>query len=154
MIHLELLQDETLYIAQEMVNSVPEYNRMEVGRDVRSMEEIREEFLQDKTETYFIKLEDTYIGVLDYLSQNPKDGYPWLGLLLIHRDYQGFSYGLQAYHTFEEELTRRGIRVLRLGVLHDNKRAFGFWKKTGFVYQHDAVTKEKQSVHVLEKCIT
>ena len=70
------------------------------------MEEV---FLNPITTSVFIKLDDTYIGVMDYLMENPKDQCPWLGLLMIHADYQGFGFGTQAYSLYESEMRERGL---------------------------------------------
>ncbi|WP_251555178.1 GNAT family N-acetyltransferase [Neobacillus muris] len=132
--HFEEIRKETLYIALEIVNSNQAYNVLENGKPVRNLTDMEQEFLNPKTESKFIKLDDTYIGVLDYLEENPKDRFPWLGLLMIHADYQGFGFGEQAYALFEKELVKRGLHTVRIGVIKENQKAKQFWKKIGFTY--------------------
>ncbi|KGP71409.1 GNAT family N-acetyltransferase [Pontibacillus yanchengensis] len=153
MITFQPITDDTIYIAQEIQNSNPNYNRMENGDPTRSIEELKAEFLNDQTESLFIKLEDTYIGVVDYLNHNPKDGYPWIGLFMIHNDYQGYSFGYQAYIALENRLIKRGVEAIRLGVLVDNKKAHSFWESVGFTYIKESVTNEKNQVYVYEKLL-
>jgi RimJ/RimL family protein N-acetyltransferase len=96
------------------------------------MEEIESEFLNQKSTSVFIKIDDTYIGIIDYLLENPKDHSPWLGLLMIHVDYQGFGFGVQAFQLFEADMLTRGLEYVRIGVIKDNAKAHFFWKSIGF----------------------
>ncbi len=134
MMYFEEITKETLYIAQEIVNSNPEYNVCENGSGNRTPSEIEGEFLNPKTTSVFVKLDDTYIGVFDYLMENPKDKCPWLGLLMIHRDYQGYGFGSQAYTLYENEMQSRGVERVRIGVISENTKAHRFWLKLGFLY--------------------
>ena len=44
--------------------------------------------------------------------ENQKDECPWLGLLIIHGDYQGFGFGTQAYALYESDM-KRGLKRIR-----------------------------------------
>jgi GNAT superfamily N-acetyltransferase len=148
-ISFETITKETLYIALEIVNSNPEYNLRENDREQRSAEEVRLELLNDNTISAFIKLDDTYIGVINYLPSNPKDNYPWLGLLLIHRDYQGYGFGSLAYTLFETEYLKSD--VIRIGVLKENVNARSFWEEKGFIYYQTVVNETAKEVDCFEK---
>jgi ribosomal protein S18 acetylase RimI-like enzyme len=134
MFTFEKVTEETLYIAEEIIHSNKEFNKLENGRETRTIEEIKSELMAAETETYFIKLDDTYIGIIDFLEKNPKDGFPWLGLLMIHFDYQGYGFGSQAYLLFEELLKERKIHSLRLAVLKQNEKGKRFWNSLGFQF--------------------
>ncbi|KGX85558.1 GNAT family N-acetyltransferase [Pontibacillus litoralis] len=134
MIHFERVAHDTLYIAEEIWNSNPEYIEVEHGESYRTSEQIEEELLHHDTTSLFVKLDDTYIGIINYMDNNPNDGYPWLGLLMIHRDYQGYMFGTQAYLTFRQQIQDKGMRALRLGILPTNKRAEIFWRSLGFTF--------------------
>jgi ribosomal protein S18 acetylase RimI-like enzyme len=134
MFTFEKVTEETLYIAEEIIHSNKEFNKLENGRETRTKEEIKRELMAAETETYFIKLDDTYIGIIDFLEKNPKDGFPWLGLLMIHFDYQGYGFGSQAYLLFEELLKERKIHSLRLAVLKQNEKGKRFWNSLGFQF--------------------
>ncbi|MEK1832332.1 GNAT family N-acetyltransferase [Priestia megaterium] len=63
--------------------------------------------MNEKTDSYFIKADDTYVGVIDYMKQNPNDDHPWIGAFIIHSAYHNFSFGTQAYLAFEEKLKKK-----------------------------------------------
>jgi RimJ/RimL family protein N-acetyltransferase len=151
MMYFEEITKETLYIAQEIVNSNPEYNECENGNVKRSPSEIEGEFLNPKTTSVFVKLDDTYIGVIDYLLENPKDNCPWLGLLMIHRDYQGYGFGQQAYALYENEMQSRGVERVRIGVISENTKAHRFWMKLGFLYIKTAIWENGKEIFCYEK---
>lgn len=149
----EEVKKETLYIALEMINSNPEYNRFENGKEARTLADMEEEFLNPNTISAFIKLDDTYIGIIDYLLENPKDHYPWLGLLVIHADYQGYGFGSQAVAVYENEMRKRGKKSVRIGVLKENTKAQRFWKSLGFVYYNTASAQNGTGILSYEKHI-
>ncbi|WP_045523892.1 GNAT family N-acetyltransferase [Neobacillus niacini] len=150
-VHFEEITKETLYIALEMINSNPNYNIIENGSAQRELSELEEEFLNPETISVFIKLDDTYIGVMDYLMENPKDQYPWLGLLMIHGDYQGFGFGAQAYALYESEMRNRGLERVRIGVIKENVMANQFWESLGFLYIKTAKSDYGKEIFVYEK---
>lgn len=149
----EEVKKETLYIALEMINSNPEYNRFENGKEARTLADMEEEFLNPNTISAFIKLDDTYIGIIDYLLENPKDHYPWLGLLVIHADYQGYGFGSQAVAVYENEMRKRGKKSVRIGVLKENTKAQRFWESLGFVYYNTASAQNGTGILSYEKHI-
>jgi RimJ/RimL family protein N-acetyltransferase len=151
--YFEEVSKDSLYIALEMINSNPEYNRFENGNEARTLADLEEEFLNPKTISAFIKLDDTYIGIIDYLIENPKDHYPWLGLLVIHADYQGYGFGAQAFAVYENEMQKRGKNCVRIGVLKENTKAQRFWESLGFVYYNTATAKNGTGILCYEKPI-
>jgi RimJ/RimL family protein N-acetyltransferase len=149
MITFEKMSETTLYIAEEIVNSNSIYNRLENGRETRSMEELRLDLLGSETISVFVKLDDTYIGIVNYLMKNPTDHCPWLRLLMIHQDYQGYGLGTQAYFSYEKDMFEKGAKVLRLGVPKGNEGARKFWVKLGFVYYE---TKKEKTNGTIVDC--
>ena len=73
------------------------------------------------------------IGLADYLEENPDDGYPWLGQLMIHHDEQRQGYGAEAFRAladyFRTEHAWPGVRV---GLGRDNTGALAFCQRVGF----------------------
>jgi RimJ/RimL family protein N-acetyltransferase len=145
MITFEEITYDNLYIAQEIINSNSSYNILENGMETRTLQEVKRELFNEDTSSYFIKLDDTYIGVIDYLPLNPNDNHPWLGLLMIHGDYQQFGFGSTAYTLFEKQFLEERVQRLRLGILQENKKAKQFWERLGFSFYE---TKERQSKQV------
>ncbi|MFF2449066.1 GNAT family N-acetyltransferase [Neobacillus sp. NPDC058068] len=150
-IHFEEITEETLYIALEIINSNPGYNQLGNEKESRTLEEVKVELLNNKTKSLFIKLDDTYIGIVDYLLLNEKDQCPWLGLMIIHADYQGFGFGTQAYYKLEKELIDNGLSVLRVGILKENHHAQRFWSSLGFEYFKTAQSNHSNAVDCYEK---
>jgi RimJ/RimL family protein N-acetyltransferase len=151
--YFEEITKETLYIALEIINSNPEFNMLENGMEGRELSDMEEEFMNPDTISVLIKLDDTYIGVLDYLMENPNDQYPWLGLLVIHGSYQGYGFGSQAFALYEKEMRNRGVKHVRIGVLKDNEKARSFWKALGFLYIKTALWKNGKEIFIYEKAV-
>lgn len=152
-IYLERITREHLYIALEIVNSNPEYNIMENGIATRSEHELVEEFLNTESISQFIKIDDTYIGIIDYMMENPKDHIPWIGLLMIHGDYHGYGFGSKCYKVIENELVKRGTKRIRLGVIKENTKDHLFWKSLGFNYCNTFHWKYQKEVCCYEKIL-
>jgi len=124
----EDLLEETL----EILNANSLYNVLENGSPQRTIEEARNEFLNQDTESYLIVLENKYIGIIDFLKNNPNDGCPWIGLLMIHGKYHSMGYGKMVYKIFEEKLIQQNYNKVRIGVLQENRIAYKFWTSLGF----------------------
>jgi RimJ/RimL family protein N-acetyltransferase len=150
-IYFEQVSKETLYIALEIINSNPTYNVLENGKTTRVLPDIEAEFINPKTISLFIKLDDTYIGLLDFLMENPNDQLPWLGLLMIHSDYHGHGFGSQAYVQYENKLLESGVRCVRIGVIKDNIKAHRFWELLGFSYFKTVVGQNGIEILCYEK---
>ncbi|WP_088042935.1 N-acetyltransferase [Bacillus sp. EAC] len=153
MITFEKITQDLIDVIVEITNSNPNYNLMENGKLDRSKKALFEEYFgpSHPSETYFIKLDDTYIGLIDFLELNPRDGFPWLGLLMIHGDYQGYGFGTNAFIFFEDLLKERNKHALRLGVLVNNPQAKSFWLSHGFKYIENKINTEGIEVEVYEK---
>ena len=149
----EEITSDKLTVFQEIVHSNKSYNLLENGRGNRTTEELKEEFLNSITKSMFIKLENNYIGVIDYLDENPKDGFPWLGLLMIHGDQQGKGYAKLAFAKYESELLQTGKSSVRLGVLKGNAKAKQFWESLGFTYYETKPFKANKEVDCYQKVI-
>ncbi|MCT8138182.1 GNAT family N-acetyltransferase [Anaerobacillus sp. CMMVII] len=152
-ITFEEIREDTLYIALELVNSNLAYNVLEHNKETRTLEELKEELLNDQTKSMFIKLDETYIGLIDYLMKNPKDNFPWIGLFLIHSDYQGYGFGSGAYFRFENEILKPETKIVRIGILKENKIAKGFWESQGYQYDQTIVTEQDKVVFCYQKSL-
>ncbi len=63
---------------QEIINANPDYNILHNGKPSRALEDIREEFLADGTESYLVLIENRYIGAINFFKNNPNDNLPGL----------------------------------------------------------------------------
>ncbi|TCM92847.1 L-amino acid N-acyltransferase YncA [Paenibacillus sp. BK033] len=137
---------------QDIVNSNTAYNLMENGRPERSREELLEQLSPDQ-HSLLIRLDGRAIGLLQYLDENPKDGYPWLGLLMIHDRLKGKGYGKAAYASYEQRLKQEGKQSVRIGVIPENEPAKRFWGSLGFQYYATKLANIGIEVDCYEKAL-
>ncbi|NIK69197.1 GNAT family N-acetyltransferase [Paenibacillus sp. BK720] len=137
---------------QDIVNSNTAYNLMENGRPERSREELLEQLSPDQ-HSLLIRLDGRAIGLLQYLDENPKDGYPWLGLLMIHDRLKGKGYGKAAYAAYEQRLKQEGKQSVRIGVIPENELAKRFWSSLGFQYYATKLANIGIEVDCYEKAL-
>lgn len=100
----QLITEDLLETALEIINSDPHYNILVNGSPSRTIAEVRNDFINQTTESYLILLDSKYIGIIDFLSNNSNDNCSWIGLLMIYGDYHSMGYGRMAYLSFEENL--------------------------------------------------
>jgi RimJ/RimL family protein N-acetyltransferase len=72
------------------------------------------------------------IGILEYWERSDTDGMPWLGLLMIHRDFQRRGFGRESAGGFLQWAATQGWPEVRLGVVKENRDALSFWRALGF----------------------
>jgi RimJ/RimL family protein N-acetyltransferase len=147
---------EMIPVEMEIMNSHPEYNLLSDGKRHLGEEDLLEEHLEkndlDK-ERYLIQVGHDYIGIIDYIMHNPKDGKPWIGLLVIHNDWTEKSFAKQALEIYEHTMKTSGITEIRLGCFTENLRGMRFWAKQGFIKLNE-ITYNEQPLWVLEKKLT
>lgn len=85
------------------------------------------------------------------MTENPKDHIPWIGLLMIHRDYQGDGLGSQGYKRYEKVMVKRGANQIRFGVLKENTKARSFWESIGFNYYNTVIGNNQKAILYYEK---
>lgn len=144
------ITEDLLDIVLEIINSNTHYNILENGVPSRTIEEVKNEFLNQNIESYLIFLENKYIGIIDFLKNNPNDNCPWIGLLMIHREYHCKGYGKMAYNLFEEKLKQQSFSKVRIGILQENKIAKEFWTSLGFKFYAYKQWKDK-TIECFEK---
>lgn len=81
-----------------------------------------------------ITFEHKIIGVIDYVESYPDCNTVHIGLLLIHKDFQGSGHGKEFMKIFQEQIHKKGYKRIRLGVLKENDFAFHFWHNLGFSF--------------------
>ena len=138
MIMFQPITEDLLEFALEILNSNSHYNIIENGNPLRTIEEARNEFLNQNTDSYLIILENKYIGIIDFLKNNPNDNCPWIGLLMIHGEYHSMRYGKEAYILFEKKLKQQNFDRVRIGILQENTGAKKYWTSVGFKFYGDS----------------
>jgi RimJ/RimL family protein N-acetyltransferase len=68
-----------------------------------------------------IRADGACAGVLDWMDENPNDGAPWLGLIMIHSGHQRQGMATEAVAGLAEHGRRAGWTRLREGVIEANE---------------------------------
>ncbi|WP_435243802.1 GNAT family N-acetyltransferase [Streptomyces cucumeris] len=72
------------------------------------------------------------VGLVCLLDRHPTDGFPWIGLLMVHGDLHRQGMGRRLTAVVEERLRERRHRGVRLAVLENNPSATAFWSSLGW----------------------
>ncbi|MGG2055085.1 GNAT family N-acetyltransferase [Lysinibacillus pakistanensis] len=147
----ELLDEEVT-----ILNSDYFFNQISKNKDVYTKEEILDIIQESQrigAERFLIQKDNQYVGILELLMKNPNDGYPWLGLLQIHKDTQGHGYGNEVMDLFYTIMQERGVKTFRLGVIDVNEPGHRFWKRQGMIPVKSVIDKDGKKIIVYEKDI-
>lgn len=144
---------DLIMIEREIMNTHPEYNLLADEKKFLTEEDLLEEHEEadglDK-ERYLIKVDDDFIGIIDFIMENPRDKKPWLGLLIIRKDWTRKSFAGKALSKYEELMRGRNITEVRLGCFTDNSTGMQFWEKNDFQKVEEISFKEKP-LWIMEK---
>ena len=143
-------------IEVDIINSDPYFNLISKGKNRMTKEEVLYEIAESNeigAERYLLRDGNKYIGIVEYLMRNPNDGYAWLGLLLIKKEYQAKGFGLKALTMFYDIMKSRDVDIFRIGVIKENDPAHSFWKSQGFVYKSSAIYKDDKIIFIYEKTL-
>jgi RimJ/RimL family protein N-acetyltransferase len=147
---------EMIPIEMEIMNSHPEYNLLADGKRILTEEDMLEEHDEGndlEKERYLLKEGENYIGIIDFIMLNPRDQKPWLGLLIIHRDWTRQSYAEKALAIYEDMMRSRNSKEVRLGCFAANSQGMSFWKKQGFTKIKE-ITYRDQPLWILEMALS
>lgn len=150
-----LVESNKTYIPIELniMNSHPEHNLISDGKEILTEQDMLEEHEEGKEldkERYLVKVKNDFIGIIDFIMENPRDQKPWLGLFIIHQDWVGKEYTKQAYLLYEDLMKSREVNTVRLGCFKGNTRGMNFWKKQGFTEVKEIEYKGKP-MFIMEK---
>jgi RimJ/RimL family protein N-acetyltransferase len=122
----------------EVYTSNPDYVSVMEGPDGYSLAKLQRDWhvagVTGRTMlTIRCKQDGAPIGTAEFLDENPSDGHPWLGLLLIRGDLQGQGYGSEALDVLLDYFGKeRCWPIVRLAVKQQDQRAMRFWQRHGF----------------------
>lgn len=153
MFTLERVTEANLEVIREIIQSNSTYNEWANGESMRTDEELQNRFFHPapSRHIYFIKADDTYIGLLDYRESAKRDGYVWIDLLMIHGAYQGYGYGTNVYFLMEGMFKERGTTGLGIAIPKQNRKARRFWEGLGFVWLREQQTSNGETIDYFEK---
>lgn len=101
----------------------------------------------------YLKATGEAVGQANFLEENPDDGMPWLGLLMIAAPHQRQGLGREAFDALADHFrTTYGWPALRLGVLAPNTAGIAFWQALGFE-QVAEKGEDARHVFVLERTL-
>jgi RimJ/RimL family protein N-acetyltransferase len=81
----------------------------------------------------YLKGTSEAVALADFLEENPEDGQPLLGFLMIARAHQRQGLGTEAFACLAEYFKNHyGWPSLHVGVMKTNMAALAFWRGLGF----------------------
>ncbi|WP_327188131.1 GNAT family N-acetyltransferase [Streptomyces sp. NBC_01334] len=72
------------------------------------------------------------VGLVCVLEQHPADGYPWIGLLLVHGSLHRQGVGRRLACLIEDRFRDDGRDGIRLAVLEATPTSLAFWNSLGW----------------------
>ncbi|MGW1466275.1 GNAT family N-acetyltransferase [Streptomyces sp. NPDC002308] len=116
----------------EYCRAAGEYDPDDVRAD-RVEADLREESCMEGGEVLLARDErGRLVGLICLLDRHPKDGLPWIGLLMVHGDFRRKGIGRSLAALVEERFTGEGRSGIRLAVLENNPDALTFWSSLGW----------------------
>lgn len=92
------------------------------------------------------------VGMADFMEEHPEDGTPWLGALVIARNWQRHGLGTETYAALAAAFRERyHWSALRIGVGTWNSGAQTFWERLDF--QPLTSQPDQMDVVVLERAL-
>lgn len=123
-------------------NSNPDYMEYVYGKrevSIQSVQADHEENLGFADSYQFCLREASsraIVGIAQFILCNPRDGHPWLGLLMLHSGEQKKGYAQEFLDHLTGWYQENGYSSLHLGVLEKNRHVVPFYEKCGFrVYE-------------------
>lgn len=81
----------------------------------------------------YLRRDGTPVGIIHFLEENEDDGKPWLGTLVIHKDYQRRGLGTEAFRCMVAYFRlNTNWTILRTAVKAQNQVGFAFLTSVGF----------------------
>lgn len=111
------------------------------GYDVASVRRYWEGAQLDPVRHVLVVLDgetDETVGLIDFVTESPTDGYPWIGLVLVDRDRQRHGIGTEAVAAVAGHLGEEGHSVVRMAVIEGNEVGLAFARSVGFEAVADA----------------
>ncbi|MBE5104833.1 GNAT family N-acetyltransferase [Bacillus thuringiensis] len=115
------------------------FEKVTVENESVVKEMFRSHSLNEKKIQYCVKVDDTYIGVIDYSVQGER---AVLSQLIIHFDYQSYGYGTNTYFTFEEMMKQRNVKEIKILQKELTEQAKAFIESFGFSEEEGTYVKK------------
>jgi len=156
---LELVDIPTL---QALFEKCEDYARLVEGEEVSptAAEEIFHSYppgrsLEDKLLWGLFDQKNELVGLLEGFAHYPEEGTWWIGLLILAPEIRGQGVGRRLVDGFSEHVRSQNSQAIMLGVVEDNREAFAFWQRMGFILEYTRKPKQfgkkVQRVHVMRR---
>ncbi|MGD8190136.1 N-acetyltransferase family protein [Brevibacillus ginsengisoli] len=151
------VRPEDISKLMDIHNSNPFYNLVSTGKLEVTQEEIEEdlncntEFSDSYSILLIEKNSGELIGHSQFITCNPRDNKPWLGLIITHKDQQGKGYAREFIEVLVSWLEDRGFDELHLAVLEKNEKVLPFYHQLGFAYYETRVTEKYGPARCLKR---
>jgi GNAT superfamily N-acetyltransferase len=124
----EIAEVVDLYASNpEYCRAAGEYDPENVRAD-RVEADLREEAGTDGCDVLLARdAQGQLVGLLCLLDRHPTDGYPWIGLLLVHGSLHRKGIGRLMVDLVEDQFRSKHRNGIRLAVLENNPSALTFW---------------------------
>jgi RimJ/RimL family protein N-acetyltransferase len=78
------------------------------------------------------------LGVIEYVENNPSDGHPWIGLILVAAERQREGVAAEAMRAVCEHVHMNWASPVRLGVIDENSAGLALAISLGFEHYGEA----------------
>ncbi|HZG17525.1 MAG TPA: GNAT family N-acetyltransferase [Candidatus Bathyarchaeia archaeon] len=135
-ITLTPLTPDDFSAALDVYNSNPAYNEATLGTPKRIMEDLQVEYdtYAQIPSSFWLAIwtQDRLIGITHLLVENPHDQKSWIGLLLIHHDWQRQGYGKEALALLEGYAQDMDRDYLHTGIFAQDTASLHFFGSNGY----------------------
>ena len=154
----DVLPDEFL----ETFNSNPDFienSELFTGKRAYDIADVKMylqvETRRENSHCLAIRFQDTnkLVGTAALVAPHPNKPFPWIGLLLIDRIWQGRGLGAEAAHAIEDRLAEAGWNEVHLGVMQANPGTRRFWEKQGYAAYEETLDDNKRPVWLMRKSL-
>lgn len=132
----------------DLYNSNPDYMECAYGKRVVTLDTVQRDDEDNRkfAGSYNLCIRHArtrrLIGIAQFILQNPRDGHPWLGLIMLHANSQGKGYAKEFLDTLIAWYQENGYSSLHLAVLEKNRKVVPFYEKYGFRFYEERMTEE------------
>ncbi|MCA0987345.1 GNAT family N-acetyltransferase [Guptibacillus algicola] len=134
-------------VEKDIFNTNPAYNVIAFDKEKLDESDLMQQYREVEafnTERYFIKKNDSTIGIIEYGMESPRSGKPWLSLLLIDGRDQGRGYAKKVFAMYENMMKEKNADIIQIAVHAENTHGLRFWRSLGFEIYDERVYEGKQ----------
>lgn len=149
---LKKAEKDEVYIIQALLESQPDFLQLE-GRNVPLEEnQLLLEYFSNDTESYFVMLDETFIGFCNVKKKHIVEGCASIGMLCLYKDYEGFGFASGALALLEDNFSKEDTTKIRISLLEENVRAVAFFEREKYNKIEKRTWQSKQVI-VMEKTL-